>query len=172
MMLRLMTLSLGVLALEGGAFANSLVYDHDSKGRVCRIREAAKTTDFTYDAANNLIETNTHTGTPQATSTCPLSSAAPGGGGAQNSPPIALSRNWTWYRNDTLDFPVTYIASDPDGDPLTIISTTEGTIIRNGTEIRVDVGRRYGRINMTFMVQDPSGATDQGTFEGPIVKDD
>lgn len=87
---------------------------------------------------------------------------------AQNSPPTADDFQWTMYAPcRTLQFDLTGYINDPDGDPLTVVSTTngsQGTVWNEGPILIYQPGTAYySTDSFTYTVADSSDAQATGT---------
>ena len=89
--------------------------------------------------------------------------------GSGNRPPIAGSRSRAAEPGVPETFAVLDDASDPDGDPLTVVDASgptpaRGTLARSGDSITLTADDDFvGELRATYTISDPDGATAEGT---------
>jgi hypothetical protein len=92
--------------------------------------------------------------------------------GPPNAPPVAGSLSVRVQKGEGIDIPVLQAASDPDGDPLTVIAVNHtGPLVENTVTINSDGSVHYQSVHGTFgqdyfeyTVSDGRGGTATGTI--------
>ena len=106
------------------------------------------------------------------------------GGGNQNQAPVAVDDSASVAEDSSVLISVLNNDSDPDGDPITIESFTQGThgtVALSGTDLRYTPNANYNGVDsFTYTINDGNGLTDVATVnlnitsvnDAPIANDD
>lgn len=166
--------SLVVVSFACVSYAQSSTetYSYDALGRLIKVVTAggqnnAETQSYCYDDAGN--RTDVVSNTSNGSTTCSGGSAPPPPPPPpppSNGAPNAVADFASGACGSTINVNLTANDTDPDGDPLTLVSITKtsgqgGATVLNSSTARVTLGTQaFETASYTYTVRDPSNATD------------
>ncbi|WP_022694726.1 Ig-like domain-containing protein [Ponticaulis koreensis] len=123
----------------------TVTYEYDAHGRlILETNPEAGNLSFEYDDAHNRVSVDTPSGM------------------VPNQAPVASDQSIFLSPGQCTNFTATYLAYDPDGDPITFTNVTTGSIYNNNTQWYFCVPNSPGSYGWTYTVSDDQGATDTG----------
>lgn len=158
------------------ASADLFCYGYDGEGRIkTATRDDGSRLAYDFDRNDNRDQLAVTTG---ATASCPTPSGAGEGGGGDsppgNSPPVANDDFASVQVWNSVTIAVLANDSDPDNDPLTVISVTQGgfgsvAIVNNGTAVDYYAGGVSGSDSFSYTISDGNGGTASATVYVTVI---